>query len=577
MTVQTVTVGTTLEVIGPTSVRYDDKVYTDVTLIDFGGGVTKTPEAILTDAGGVTYSASELKACIKIEGTDANANNKQMFTLYSQNSHQTGKNETGAVPGGMWLEMFNFSGDASTNSVLGMWQKYFTSVGTDYKTQYDPAWLGFRMNYGTIARHSYVLTYIDDFNQESVPCPPSVINATFMQRAGFYGVFRPTPPEQNGNLYLPISDFRLYRSDVTADGQYVYRLCRYVTLSSVMPHENISPFPRGVYSYSATPWTQQFGYIIRDFTGPDEMTSTVLPSVDWDPPPPRSLKGLVAGWNGIMFAYAGNTLYPFDLPHLVPVRDHRSRGRHQYAGGAHHGAGLRRLRGAPERAHQRGAAELDRLSPRRLFSVARHQSSCARGRVDTDRCGVRERGRADVDLWRALDVAHREAVHEDRLAREVGWASVEDAVVVLERQGDGVFRRTVNERLHAASRWFRVDRVGGHRRQEHARLPGVEGALHSERDGATERALELREPGVNRGVGVDVEVEAIRAAEAEQLRVFPDCRLRIGQGHGVGWWRLHLLVDLHALGERDHLQTAARVQGSDLGSATRTRGGRSRF
>src|SRR5574343_1585555 len=122
----TIAAGGTFTVNSASSLTYNGRVYEGVTSITLGDGTIKTLQELLDENGGQTYQAGELKACVKVEGYDPDQNNRQVFTAYSNNSFHVSKNETASVPGGLWVEMFDFVGDKDTNYILKMWYDYFS-------------------------------------------------------------------------------------------------------------------------------------------------------------------------------------------------------------------------------------------------------------------------------------------------------------------------------------------------------------------------------------------------------------------------------------------------------------------
>ena len=187
MATASVPVGEQFEVLNPTTVRYNGTIYHDVTSITLGDGTVKTCSEILDEAGGVLYSEAELKKCVKVEGYDSYANNRQVFSVYSGNSRQVSKNMTGSVPGNMWCEMFDFRGDADTNYIVKMWSDAGLATFLD-------TWLGFRLNYGVLSTRAYVITQVNDFLEESKPSPPSTVDVNYRQYEPIKGAFRAVAP-----------------------------------------------------------------------------------------------------------------------------------------------------------------------------------------------------------------------------------------------------------------------------------------------------------------------------------------------------------------------------------------------
>lgn len=317
-------------VLDGSTIYYNNFYYTGVTDIAYPDGTHQTCAQAIVAAGGTVYGPNELKGCVKVEGVDPDTNGRQIFSIYSSNSRQTSKNNTSIVPGGMWVEMFDFRGFADdseglpVNGVLKLWKNYFGSI---YATQYAPTWLGFKMNYGTSEAHSYVQTQVNDFLEESVPSPPSNIGVTYMHDAQLNGLWTPPAPV-NGALYVPIRSFKLYRAAITSSGGYVYQRVPVTAVNVTyglnlaftyagadFPHSAYLAFPPTLY---APFYTTTWGYQFVDNVTQDKLLET-LPSLDWDAPP-TDLQGLTAYRNGIMAAFKDATLYfcepyrPFTFP-----------------------------------------------------------------------------------------------------------------------------------------------------------------------------------------------------------------------------------------------------------------------
>lgn len=308
MATGTIPVGAVFTIDGPTSLIYDGVRYEGVTSITMGDGVVKTLEQLLAENGGGAYQQWELKACVKVEGYDPDQNNLQVFTAYSNNSRQVVKNETAGVPGGLWVEMFDFQGDADSNYIIKMWKDYFDTIGVAHQTQWHHEWLGFRLNYGIYEARTYTMTWVNDFLEESVPCPPTELGVTFMHYPRLYGRYTPPQAITAGNWphhFVPIRFFRLYRTNVTSAGTAVYQRVP-VEPRSIAPNpftDPDQPFPRTIPSDSPAIW----GFEFRDTVASDKLLEPLV-STDWSQPPIRAMRGLTAWRNGMMAAFNGNTL-----------------------------------------------------------------------------------------------------------------------------------------------------------------------------------------------------------------------------------------------------------------------------
>jgi hypothetical protein len=295
-------------VVNATSIEYLGTVYSNVTSIAFPDGTIKTPAELIEEAGGTAYQASELKRCVKVEGYYRDANVRQIFTIYSYNSRQINRNSVAAIPGGAWVEMFNFLGDADSNHILAEWKRYFDTISVDYTTAYDASWIGFKIAYGTSERRSYVLTKVNDFDEESIPSAPVEVDCAIMNQIEVSGLFRVKPPVTVSiqHNYVPIKELRLYRSVVNSSGQASYKLVPNVTPTSIAPNVVVGAFPA-----VATTVGLQYGWKILDESDDDKLGET-LPSALWDPPIYNECLGLTEWRNGMLAAYWKNSVKLFE-------------------------------------------------------------------------------------------------------------------------------------------------------------------------------------------------------------------------------------------------------------------------
>lgn len=320
LTIAGVAGSNTFTVISATAISFNGTVYEDVTDIAFPDGTHKTCADIISAAGGNSYTASELKACVKVQGYDPDNNGRQVFLAYSSNSRQTAKNSVASVDGGLTVDVFDFKGDPTTNYILKMWQDaYYPNGGAPNPLPVaNSVLIGFKLNYGTAAEHSYTLTQSNQFQEESIPSPPVNIDVTMMHDAQITGKFVAPAPVAGANLYVPIAVFKLYRAAVTSDGQFVYQRVPADPVSTGAPFVP-QPFPLSVYGVAPGNYVTAFSWKITD-TFTDAQLVETLPSLDWDAPPTRTLKGLTAWRNGMMAAYADNLVYfcepfrPFTFP-----------------------------------------------------------------------------------------------------------------------------------------------------------------------------------------------------------------------------------------------------------------------
>jgi hypothetical protein len=320
MTTLNIVPGASFTVLSSTSIRHADNIYEGVSLITYPDGTTKTCAEIIAEAGGVNYSTNELKRCVKVEGYDPDTDGRGIFTVYSNNSRQTSKNETASVPGRVWCEMFNFLGDADSNQIVKMWDD------RGLANNFVDTWIGFKLNWGMIGARSYVLTHTSDFGEESQPTPAVSIDTTYMHKVRLSGLFRSQGPLYS-HYYVPIRAFNLYRTTIGTDGAYVYRKVDIDPVSIAYGlNQPIAPgfgvFPHSVFVAYPGNFTYQHGWEFVDDVPDDDLGQITLDTIDWDMPPTTECRGLTAGWNGMLFAHWENTLIPFEpyRPHAAPAK-----------------------------------------------------------------------------------------------------------------------------------------------------------------------------------------------------------------------------------------------------------------
>lgn len=311
------------------TIVYKGRTYRGVTTITFPDGSTKTPAQLLEEAGSLAIDPATVRRCVKVEGYDPTANNRVVFTVYSSNSAQVTKNETSQVPGGMFCSMLDFLGDEKTNPTLKLWYDFFRGDAS-WIYYWSPEWLGFDLTYGVSEARSYVMTQVNDFLEESIPCPPSNIGVTHMHYAKLLGRYRPPKPARSGDLYVPLRHFRLYRANVTSAGTFAYQrvpvepvgyqYLNPVTNFITTYNPPLTGLPRVINAGAYRESDLIYYYHLIDNAEADKLGET-LPSLDWDAPP-DDLQGLVAWRNGMMVAYRGNEVYlsePY-RPHAWPQK-----------------------------------------------------------------------------------------------------------------------------------------------------------------------------------------------------------------------------------------------------------------
>ncbi|HQR20132.1 MAG TPA: hypothetical protein PKV98_04660 [Burkholderiaceae bacterium] len=315
--------GSQFTVLSGNRIRHNQTIYENVKTITMADGTVKTCADIIADAGGETYSDAELKRCVKVEGYDPDQNNRGVFSVYSNNSRQTSKNDNAQVPGRVEVEMFNFKGTSANNPILKMW----ADAGV---TGLSNTWLGFRLVWGSTGKRAYVITYTSDFGEESQPTPAVTTDSTYMHYVQLAGIFRAPEPYQwtftpPGTYYVPIKAMNLYRTTIGTDNTYVYRKVPINPISVQYGLNNpIAPgfgiFPHSVYVAYPNNFTIQHGWQFRDSVPDKDMTLITLESTDWDTPPVNQVRGLTAGWNGMVFGHWENTLMVCEpyRPHAWP-------------------------------------------------------------------------------------------------------------------------------------------------------------------------------------------------------------------------------------------------------------------
>ena len=223
-------------------------IYSSVSSITPETGITTSPGAFLADRqdqiGGVTPTSASPGVRIDVVDT---AKNETIFSLSA--SSTVASNQSDAVPGGVEARLIKDGTDA------GRWK--------------------LSLQYGVSSARAYVITMVNDWNEESKPSPPVIVQPTYMQtvRLTF------TPPSFDG--YVPANRFRLYRS--VNSGDYI--------------------------SCTATP--QSFTGSPVSFTDAAitvKETDGVLESTGWDEPP-AGLRGLTLMPNGFFAGFVGDTLY----------------------------------------------------------------------------------------------------------------------------------------------------------------------------------------------------------------------------------------------------------------------------
>jgi len=240
--------GVTALVITADSVLVGDTLYTGVTSMQPDGDVAITPGAFLSartaQVGGSTPGSAS--PSVRVDLFDP-AKNETIFTLSA--SSAVASSVSDAVPGGVEARLVKDGVNA------GRWKLV--------------------LDYGPIDTRAYVVTMVNQWNEESEPSPPVVVSPTYVQSVVLSFV-APSFSE-----YVPCNKFRVYRS--LANGSYI----------------SVTETPQ---TFSATTWSY------NDTALTVKTTDAVLASIGWDLPP-ASLKGLTLLSNGFFAGFSGDTMY----------------------------------------------------------------------------------------------------------------------------------------------------------------------------------------------------------------------------------------------------------------------------
>lgn len=301
-------------VINSTSIEYLGQVYEDVGDIEYPDGTRKSCDQLITEAGGAAYAQSELKRGVKVEGYDKDQDGRQIFTLYSNNTQQVGKNVDSQIPGGAWIETFTFLGTAEDNHILQIWKEHFASLTppVDYlnPATYNKDWIGFKINYGVAEKRAYVVTKVNDFDEEGIPSAPKEIDTTYLTYVDIRGKYLVKPPISAGGLqhyYVRVKEYRVYRSAVASTLQVELKL---VTGLSQRIRATAPNIVSGDFFTNATAGAPHGWAMLDDLEG--DQLGEGIPSVLWDPPIYNECQGLTEWRNGMMVAYWKNTLKVFE-------------------------------------------------------------------------------------------------------------------------------------------------------------------------------------------------------------------------------------------------------------------------
>jgi hypothetical protein len=243
-------------------------LYTGVVSMQPEGDISITPGAFLSARSGQVGGSTPLGASpsVRVDLVDP-SKNETIFTLSA--SSTVASSVSDAVPGGVEAKLIKDGVNA------GQWKLV--------------------LDYGAIDTRAYVVTMVNQWNEESEPSPPVVVSPTYVQTVLL------TFNTPSFSEYVPCNKFRVYRS--LSSGSYI----------SVT--ETPQTFDASTWSYSDTALTVK-------------TTDAVLASIGWDLPP-ASLKGLTLLPNGFFAGFSGDTMYfsepyrpwawPYSLSFPVPL------------------------------------------------------------------------------------------------------------------------------------------------------------------------------------------------------------------------------------------------------------------
>ena len=239
--------GRTATIVDSTTVSVGSTTYSRVNYIVPSTGVGVPPGSVLADAAALVGGAVPGTAtpAVRIEVVDT-AKNATIFSLSA--SSTTASSRSDAVPGGVEAQLLK------NGSTAGAWKLV--------------------LDYGVIETRSYVVTLVNDWNEESKPSAPILVQPTYLDAVEL--TF--TPASFTG--YVPGSRFRVYR---TVGSEYISCTPAPVTFS--------------------TPTT-----VFQDTLVNIADTDAVLESDGWDMPP-TGVTGLTLLPNGFFAAFVGDTLY----------------------------------------------------------------------------------------------------------------------------------------------------------------------------------------------------------------------------------------------------------------------------
>ena len=250
------------------AVRVGSTLYTGVVSMQPESDAATTPGAFLSARSGQVGGTTPLTASpsVRVDLVDP-AKNETIFSLSASSTVTSSVSD--AVPGGVEAKLVKDGVNA------GQWKLV--------------------LDYGPVDTRAYVVTMVNQWNEESEPSPPVVVSPTYVQSVILSFV---TP---SFSEYVPCNKFRVYRS--IANGNYL----------------SVTESPQ---TFTSTSWSYEDAVLTV------KSTDAVLASIGWDLPP-ASLKGLTLLPNGFFAGFSGDTMYfsepyrpwawPYSLSFPVPL------------------------------------------------------------------------------------------------------------------------------------------------------------------------------------------------------------------------------------------------------------------
>lgn len=231
------------------TVRVGETVYYNVVTFAPLSGATTTPGNVLSSrlqqAGAQTPTGASLGIRVELYDTERNV---PYFSVSAMGGAAASRTE--AVPGGLEISLAKNGDDAYSWKLL--------------------------LNWGVIEARAYVVTMVNQYNEESAPSAPVLVQPTYID-----GV-KLTFAVPNAVDKVPLYSFRVYRS--VSSGDYLSCTSTPVVLNGA----------------TTVSFTDENLTVVS--------TDAVLESVGWDEPP-TGLQGLNLLPNGFFAAFSGDTMY----------------------------------------------------------------------------------------------------------------------------------------------------------------------------------------------------------------------------------------------------------------------------